>query len=324
MDDILLCKYFNNQATADEIGQIEHWLESDEAHREEFDAMHMVFNMMLMREIRATATDRERAGAERLARPGTGRRTLRKALRFGAAAVLAACIGTAGLHLGRIHTLEDIGRMTQSMEVPAGKQVSVTLPDGTGVCLNGGSRIEYPPVFTAGERRVKISGEGLFSVAHDAARPFIVETFASEVEALGTVFNVYADGEHSRFSTTLAEGKVRIRLLEGGDPVILRPDEMAVLENGRLVKRAVRAEDAFCWTDGYINVSNVSFEELMSRFEQAFGVDIFIARPTMPGIGYVSGKIRVSEGVEFALRLLQKASDFEFEIDRATNTVVIK
>lgn len=33
----------------------------------------------------------------------------------------------------------------------------------------------------------------MFEVEHDAARPFIVETFACDAEVLGTKFNILAD-----------------------------------------------------------------------------------------------------------------------------------
>lgn len=324
MDDTLLFKYFNDLATPEEVSRIEEWLKSDETHREEFDAAHMLFNMTVMQQVRETVNQGRTADAVRKPRPAPARRPLRTGLRIGMAAALAVCVAAAGILFGRREMLRQVTAMTQSVEVPAGRSLSIVLPDGTDICLNGGTRIEYPPVFAGRERRVKLSGEGLFSVVHDASRPFIVETFASEIEVLGTTFNVFTDEEHSRFSTTLAEGKVKVTLLEGGDQIILRPDEMAVLENGHLTKRPMKADDAICWTDGYINVSNVAFEELMSRFERTFDVDILISRPTMPVIGYVSGKIRISEGVEFALRILQRASDFEYETDWTTRTVIIR
>ena len=319
MDDNLLCKYFNNQATAEEIEQIEQWLAGDPSRLEEFEAAHMMFNLMALEKVRSVV-----AAEEDTRRPGFFRRTAGAVLRTGIAAALAVAFGLAGLHFGRKEMLDDITAMVQSVTVPAGDRASLMLPDGTNVFLNGGSRIEYPPVFAGKERRVKLSGEGLFNVVHDASHPFIVETFASEIEVLGTTFNVFTDEEHSRFSTTLAEGKVRVTLMESGDQLTLRPDEMAIFENGQFLKRPADAGNALCWTEGYINVSNVSFGELMSRFERAFDVDILISRPTMPRIGYVSGKIRVSEGVEFALRLLQGASDFQYEIDPATHTIIIK
>ena len=327
MDDILLCKYFNNQASVEEIEQIEQWLKSDEAHCREFEAAHLMFTTMIMRQISETAASEERPAAPAApARREVVRRTMRWAVRAVAVAAVVVCACISGVYFGRNAMLGEINSRMQSIEVPAGERVSVTLPDGTSVFLNGGSRMEYPPVFARDKRRVKISGEALFRVMHDESHPFVVETFASEIEVLGTTFNVFTDEEHSRFSTALAEGRVRVSLLcgDGHETMVLRPDEMALFENGHLVKRRINADDAMCWTEGYINVSNVAFDELMRRFERAFDVNILISRPTMPVIGYVSGKIRTSEGIDFALRILQRASDFKFEIDTATNTVIIK
>lgn len=48
---------------------------------------------------------------------------------------------------------------------------------------------------------MKLSGEAMFNVEHDAAHPFIVETFACDVEVLGTKFNVTADELTHDFTT---------------------------------------------------------------------------------------------------------------------------
>lgn len=50
----------------------------------------------------------------------------------------------------------------------------------------------------------------MFNVEHDAARPFIVETFACDVEVLGTKFNVTADELTHDFTTALLRGKVKV------------------------------------------------------------------------------------------------------------------
>lgn len=78
------------------------------------------------------------------------------------------------------------------------------------------------------------------------------------------------------------------------------------------------------WTEGYINLVDNDFEALMHRFENAYGVKIVIDRKTMPKVGYQSGKIRVSEGVNFALRLLQKECRFTYTEDYETNTITIR
>lgn len=53
---------------------------------------------------------------------------------------------------------------------------------------------------------MKLSGEAVFDVEHDEDRPFVVETFASDIRVLGTKFNVIADERHQRFSTALLPG----------------------------------------------------------------------------------------------------------------------
>lgn len=99
---------------------------------------------------------------------------------------------------------------------------------------------------------------------------------------------------------------------------------MVRLINGHLVPSRVADLDALCWTEGYINIRNVAFEELMERFENAYDVHIVIDRAQLPSIGYASGKIRISEGVDFALHLLQQACDFSYTKDEATNTITIR
>ena len=203
--------------------------------------------------------------------------------------------------------------------------MSITLNDGTQVQLNGNSRIEYPVVFARDQRRVKISGEAFLEVTHDENHPFVVETFASEVEVLGTRFNVYTDESLGHFATTLVNGKVRVTTNdETAEQVVLSPNEMVRLMDNHLVVTRVDAEDMISWTEGYINLADNDFEALMHRFENAYGVKIVIDRKTMPKVGYQSGKIRVSEGVNFALRLLQKECGFTYTEDYETNTITIR
>lgn len=117
--------------------------------------------------------------------------------------------------------------MRNSIYVPAGQRMELTLADGTHVWLNSEARLEYPVLFAQDVRRVRLSGEALFEVAHDKSHPFVVETFASDIRVLGTRFNVDADEEHRRFSTALLEGCVRIsnRLDPAQASIVILPNE---------------------------------------------------------------------------------------------------
>lgn len=321
MTDELLFKYFNNETSPEEVARIEQWLEEDPARQKEFDSAHFLFNAMVLRSDEMA----------RLIVPGALEKSSRQSkvrrLIFRYAAAIAAVVvaGVSGVLVEKELSYREMVAQTNVLEVPAGQRMSITLNDGTQVQMNGNSRIEYPVVFARDQRRVKISGEAFLEVTHDENHPFVVETFASEVEVLGTRFNVYTDESLGHFATTLVNGKVRVTTNdETAEQVVLSPNEMVRLMDNHLVVTRVDAEDMISWTEGYINLADNDFEALMHRFENAYGVKIVIDRKTMPKVGYRSGKIRVSEGVNFALRLLQKECGFTYTEDYETNTITIR
>ncbi|WP_418164312.1 DUF4974 domain-containing protein, partial [Alistipes putredinis] len=81
--------------------------------------------------------------------------------------------------------------------------------------------------------------------------------------------------------------------------------------------------EILCWTEGLINISGLPFDELMEKFERAFDVKIDITLTTLPNIKNVSGKIRVNDGIDKALHILQYTADFSYRKDSDTNVVTI-
>ncbi len=321
MTDELLFKYFSNEASAEEVAQIEQWLEEDPARQSEFDSAHYLFNAMILHSDELS----------KMTTPGALEKTSRKSkvrrlvYRYAAAAAAVVIAGLSGVFVEREINYNKMTAQTNVLEVPAGQRMSVTLSDGTQVQLNGNSRIEYPVIFSRKQRNVKLSGEAFFEVKHDERHPFIVETFASKVEVLGTRFNVYADEASEYFSAALVDGKVKVTTNdETAEQVVLAPDEMVKFVNNHLVVTKVDAENLISWTEGYVNLADTDFESLMHRFENVYGVKIVIERETMPEIGYKSGKIRVSEGVNFALKLLQHECKFTYTENYETNTITIR
>ena len=72
----------------------------------------------------------------------------------------------------------------------------------------------------------KISGEAMFDVEHDPAHPFVVETFACDVEVLGTKFDVMAEEREGLFSAALLRGSVKVsNKLTAGEEFILQPND---------------------------------------------------------------------------------------------------
>ncbi len=118
---------------------------------------------------------------------------------------------------------------TSTIEVPRGSLFSLILADGTKVWINADSKLRFPIEFMPRERKVWLEGEAYFEVAHDAGRPFIVETNDQTLRVLGTKFNIYAYPDERSVFTSLVEGSVSVRANGGGGEVVLNPGQQARL-----------------------------------------------------------------------------------------------
>ena len=286
MDDLLLQKYLRNETSEEELAEVLDWLDASTENQRYLDRLDYISNLNIL------------AGE---AQPRVSRRTVSLWKRTAqwsaaAAAALLVCAGVSHYLADRI--LEHRTRDMMAITAPNGQSMSVTLSDGTTVWLNSGAKLEYPSIFSRKTRRVKISGEAMFEVKHDASRPFIVETFACDAEVLGTKFNILADARTADFSAALLDGHLKLNRIT--DP------------------------DDFRWVDGLMNLNTLSFGEVIRKFENYYGVRITIDNPEdMPVLKY-HGKIRVSDGVDHALKLLQITNNFSFTRDDETNTIHIK
>lgn len=314
--DALLFRFFAGQTTNEETDRISAWLSADpDAHQQQMNRAHDLFVLSVMSEPDADAAPR-RGWRMRMLRPGLWRRVATLA-----AAVVVALVGSYFYYAQRVERLS--GQLT-TIEAPAGQHVRIALGDGTSVELNARSRITYPAVFDSRERRVRLDGEARFDVSHDAAHPFVVETFACDVEVLGTRFNVLADAASRNFSTALFEGRVAVSNRITGERLLMDPRTVADLRDGHLHLSPLNDSDDYLWTEGIVSFGGDTFAEIASKLEKYYGVRIDIARATLPEIRYQRLKVRISEGIDHALRVLQRASDFTYEYDDAANRIVIR
>lgn len=92
-----------------------------------------------------------------------------------------------------------------------GEQRTLALADGSTVELNALSAIRVR--FTATERQVElVSGQALFNVSHDTARPFVVVAGAAHVRDVGTAFDVLRS--ESSTIVTVVDGVVSVSARE--------------------------------------------------------------------------------------------------------------
>jgi uncharacterized protein YlzI (FlbEa/FlbD family) len=183
------------------------------------------------------------------------------------------------------------------------EQFQVILPDGSHVWLDAASSLRYPVSFKGKERKVVLTGQGYFEVSHDAAMPFIVKTTQTEVQVLGTHFNVSAYEDEPDTRTTLLEGAVCIKSEQA--TAILKPGEQAVLnDKGQLTvnkDRDVGMEIA--WKSGLFDFRKAGIEEIMVKASRWYDIDVKY-EGKIPGTK-LTGRISRSVDLSGLLGILQ-------------------
>ena len=96
------------------------------------------------------------------------------------------------------------------IEVPYGSKSIITLPDGSKIWVNAGSKISYPSDFGVTARNVYLTGEAYFEVAKMEEMPFFVNTDVMKIKVYGTAFNVKAYKDDDMVETTLDSGAISI------------------------------------------------------------------------------------------------------------------
>lgn len=114
----------------------------------------------------------------------------------------------------------------------SGSRTHLTLPDGTLVYLNAGSRINYEKNFGAASRTVTLIGEAFFDVAPNASKPFVIHTAHIDIRVLGTSFNIKSYPSDKTTEATLIRGSIEVSIRNRtSDRIVLKPNEKLVVNN---------------------------------------------------------------------------------------------
>ena len=209
--DELIIRVLTGEATPDEIHRVDRWRGESPENEARFHAVQQVWAAtapaplpgtadpkVVPAILQAAATREEESGAAAPAALPSKRPAFPLGLRWAlplAAALAAVAFGVSRWSPGPTFT---------AVYQPDGaSSETFVLADGSFARVAPGSRLSV--LDRAGERAFELSGDALFAVTHDAARPFLVLAGETEVRVLGTRFEV----------RTLGPGKSRVVVLEG-------------------------------------------------------------------------------------------------------------
>ena len=186
-----------------------------------------------------------------------------------AAALMIVCVGTL------FAVLQFNGRHTYATGI--GELRTVTLADGSRIELNARSKIKVK--FDDSQRYVELlEGQALFSVAKDAARPFIVRSGSTDVKAVGTQFDV--NRKPSGTVVTVMEGRVAVSQPAGARAtsahrealmprVLLSPGEqVTVTAHAIIAPKKANLAATTAWTEGLLMFDSAPLSEVVQEFNR--------------------------------------------------------
>lgn len=314
MNQELIHKYLKGEALPQEKLEILEWIEANSENRKQFMQFRRLYDSAIWSESINENTNSGLQPQKRL----FIKRFVRE---FSKVAAIIAIAITTTLIIQKVNQ-QPIAISTQTIEVPQGQHVNLTLSDGTKVSLNSNSKFKFPSNFEANNRTVTLDGEGFFEVTHNAQCPFHVLTQKCNIEVLGTKFNVLAYNNSSIFETTLLKGSVNVSNLQTSENLLLNPYERAELKNGKLLQTSIESEDDFLWRKGIYVFKDEPLKEIFQKLESYYQIKIIIQNKEVKKLN-CTGKFRQIEGIEHIMRVLQKVNGFGYKRNEENNTIVI-
>jgi transmembrane sensor len=199
------------------------------------------------------------------------------------------------------------------------------LADGSTLELNTASAARVQ--FTAAERRVELeSGEAHFEVAHDTARPFVVNAGGVAVRAVGTAFNVrFVSGA---VEVTVTEGKVAVgpAMSSGGATLVAANQRLALPLAAAAPANAIESlapadvRAVLAWQRRVTDFSDTPLSEVTARFNRHNSLQLVVADPAL-GSRRIGGMFALDDAEAF-VRLLER--DGIIRAERQGDTLLLR
>jgi len=223
------------------------------------------------------------------------------------------------------------------LSTPRGGQYQLVLPDGSKVWLNAASSLRFPTSFTGAERRVELTGEAYFEIAHITTNPgsqggarrvpFIVsiltpsgkESKRGEVEVLGTHFNINAYPDEEAIKTTLLEGSVRLTAFSPGNntpagarPLVPGQQASFNATNELKITDDINTDEVIAWASNRFYFRSADIKTIMRQLARWYDVDVVYNKDVQ---GRFNAEIPRNTNASDILRALELTGKVKFGID---------
>ena len=173
----------------------------------------------------------------------------------------------------------------QTVATAVGERRTIRLDDGITVMLAPSTSLEVGRRSNDGQRRLRLNGEGYFTVTHDPRRRLTVQTATALVEDIGTAFNVRSIPGTGRSEVSVVEGVVSLRSAgaKSSVPLQLAAGSAATVDGSgapRLLASG-QTEAAPAWTRGEVVFRDAPLAEVILELHRWYGLDVTLTDPAL-------------------------------------------
>ncbi len=297
----LLARYLAGETTTEQKQEVEKWLAEDPENRQIVEKLRMSFSISPATEDKSDLpqlwdeiAEKAVLGESSDMRPAAIETKIDRNKRmrswpngfsvrspFFRIAAVAALLVIVAISLGSYW----MSPQMVEVAVAAGEHSTLVLGDGTRVILDAGSQLKYPETFRGKSRKVFLRGEAFFQVTPDKSAPFIVSTEYSQIEVLGTSFNVRTWGSGGSVEVAVQEGHVRFGHVgkHEGNRVLLRAHQASSLLEGGTpsVPMEVDIEKQLAWMRDEVFFENAALGEVFDRLRRWYNVEVIAVDSTL-------------------------------------------
>ena len=328
VEEEIFIKYFTGAISPKEETELLEWIDASDENRKEYMQQRKVWDMYLLHRVpeepavsfgQILVRHNRKLTRNTTVNTSDSNTWVSQLLKF--AAIFVIAFGLAWY----VFDNREQTPLYNTVEVPSGQRVKLTLPDGSLVWLNAQTKFTYPAVFDKRVRSVTLDGEGLFEIVHNEKHPFTVQTPKYEVKVLGTTFDVYAYSNSNSFETILIEGSVAVTDGLSGKVYQVQPGCKLFFDDHTQQMRMVNVnpDEYTSWKDGIYIFNDITFAEMAKRLEHYYKTKIIITDSLLMNY-HCTGKFRQYESITDIMDVVKSDAPFKYSYNKDANELIIE
>jgi ferric-dicitrate binding protein FerR (iron transport regulator) len=194
----------------------------------------------------------------------------------------------------------------------------ITLSDGSVIRLNHNSEVIISEDFLQGTREVELKGEAFFNVAHNPDQPFIIHANESDVEVLGTSFNVKSLPDQSNVQVAVVEGRVAFKNVNSAPEgeslsVTLSKGQYGYMD---IKKRTILVDNLavdnyLAWKSGRFEFEDLTLRQVCTQLNRLYEIECSYSNKEIENLLLTANFS--NESLEKTLEVIALSLDVEYE-----------